>query len=81
LALFRPRRRHDHDDLERVDDAESGAARRWALRHSDSCDAGGNCRLRRDFCARRIALVHCVLAFFFNSAVLALSINIAAGMV
>ena len=28
---------------------------------------------------RRVALVHCVLAFFFNSAVLALTINIAAG--
>ena len=30
---------------------------------------------------RRIALVHCVLAFFFNSAVLALTINIAAGLI
>ena len=30
---------------------------------------------------RRVALVHCVLAFFFNSAVLALTINIAAGMI
>jgi uncharacterized membrane protein len=30
---------------------------------------------------RRTALVHCVLAFFFNSAVLALTINIAAGLV
>lgn len=29
---------------------------------------------------RRIALIHCVLAFFFNSAVLALTINIAAGL-
>jgi len=30
---------------------------------------------------RRIALIHCVLAFFFNSAVLALTINIAAGLI
>jgi uncharacterized membrane protein len=30
---------------------------------------------------RSIALVHCVLAFFFNSAVLALTINIAAGLI
>lgn len=30
---------------------------------------------------RRIALVHCVLAFFFNSAVLAVTINIAAGLI
>jgi uncharacterized membrane protein len=30
---------------------------------------------------RRTALVHCVLAFFFNTAVLALMINIAAGLV
>jgi uncharacterized membrane protein len=30
---------------------------------------------------RRTALVHCVLAFFFNSAVLAFTINIAAGLV
>jgi len=30
---------------------------------------------------RRTALVHCVLAFFFNSAVLALTINIAASLV
>jgi uncharacterized membrane protein len=30
---------------------------------------------------RRTALVHCVLAFFFNSAVLALTVNIAAGLV
>jgi uncharacterized membrane protein len=30
---------------------------------------------------RRTALVHCVLAFFFNTAVLALTINIAAGLV
>jgi uncharacterized membrane protein len=29
---------------------------------------------------RRTALAHCVLAFFFNSAVLALTINIAAGL-
>jgi uncharacterized membrane protein len=29
---------------------------------------------------RKTALVHCVLAFFFNSAVLALTINIAAGL-
>jgi len=29
---------------------------------------------------RRTALIHCVLAFFFNSAVLALTINIAAGL-
>jgi uncharacterized membrane protein len=29
---------------------------------------------------RRVALVHCVLAFFFNSAALALTINIAAGL-
>lgn len=29
---------------------------------------------------RRTAIVHCVLAFFFNSAVLALTINIAAGL-
>jgi uncharacterized membrane protein len=30
---------------------------------------------------RRVALVHCVLALFFNSAVLALTINIAAGLI
>lgn len=30
---------------------------------------------------RRVALVHCVLAFFFNSALLALTINIAAGLI
>jgi uncharacterized membrane protein len=30
---------------------------------------------------RRVALGHCVLAFFFNSAVLALTINIAAGLI
>ena len=30
---------------------------------------------------RRVALVHCILAFFFNSAVLALTINIAAGLI
>ncbi|MGO9133002.1 MAG: DUF1345 domain-containing protein [Methylovirgula sp.] len=30
---------------------------------------------------RRIALLHGVLAFFFNSAVLALTINIAAGLI
>ncbi|MGI8568954.1 MAG: DUF1345 domain-containing protein [Methylocella sp.] len=30
---------------------------------------------------RRVTLVHCVLAFFFNSAVLALTINIAAGLI
>jgi uncharacterized membrane protein len=30
---------------------------------------------------RRTALAHCVLAFFFNSAVLALTINIAAGLI
>jgi len=30
---------------------------------------------------RRTALFHCVLAFFFNSAVLALTINIAAGLI
>ncbi|MGB8900238.1 MAG: DUF1345 domain-containing protein [Methylocella sp.] len=30
---------------------------------------------------RRVALVHCVLAFFFNSVVLALTINIAAGLI
>ncbi|MGC2224581.1 MAG: DUF1345 domain-containing protein, partial [Methylocella sp.] len=30
---------------------------------------------------RRVALVHCVLAFFFDSAVLALTINIAAGLI
>src|SRR6516165_1225180 len=30
---------------------------------------------------RRVALAHCVLAFFFNSALLALMINIAAGVV
>jgi uncharacterized membrane protein len=29
---------------------------------------------------RRVALVHCILAFFFNSAVLALTINIAASL-
>ena len=29
---------------------------------------------------RRVALAHCVLAFFFNTTVLALTINIAAGM-
>ncbi len=29
---------------------------------------------------RRTALAHCILAFFFNSAVLALTINIAAGL-
>ncbi|WP_036257283.1 DUF1345 domain-containing protein [Methylocapsa aurea] len=30
---------------------------------------------------RRVAVSHCVLAFFFNSAVLALTINIAAGLI
>jgi uncharacterized membrane protein len=30
---------------------------------------------------RRVALVHCILAFFFNSALLALTINIAAGLI
>jgi uncharacterized membrane protein len=30
---------------------------------------------------RRLALVHCILAFFYNNAVLALSINIGAGFV
>lgn len=30
---------------------------------------------------RRVALIHCILAFFFNSAVLALTINIAAGLI
>jgi uncharacterized membrane protein len=30
---------------------------------------------------RRVALFHCVLAFFFNSAVLAFTINIAAGLI
>jgi uncharacterized membrane protein len=30
---------------------------------------------------RRTATVHCILAFFFNSAVLALTVNIAAGLV
>ena len=30
---------------------------------------------------RRVALVHCILAFFFNSAVLAFTINIAAGLI
>lgn len=30
---------------------------------------------------RRVATVHCILAFFFNSAVLALTINIAAGLI
>jgi uncharacterized membrane protein len=30
---------------------------------------------------RRVALAHCILAFFFNSAVLALTINIAAGLI
>jgi uncharacterized membrane protein len=30
---------------------------------------------------RRVALIHCVLAFFFNSALLALTINIAAGLI
>ncbi len=30
---------------------------------------------------RRVALIHCVLAFFFNSAVLAFTINVAAGMI
>jgi uncharacterized membrane protein len=30
---------------------------------------------------RRVTLVHCILAFFFNSAVLAFTINIAAGMI
>ena len=29
---------------------------------------------------RRVGLVHCVLAFFFNTTVLALTINIAAGL-
>jgi uncharacterized membrane protein len=29
---------------------------------------------------RRLGLAHCVLAFFFNTAVLALSINMAAGL-
>jgi uncharacterized membrane protein len=30
---------------------------------------------------RRVALVHCVLSFFFNTTVLALTINIAAGLI
>jgi uncharacterized membrane protein len=30
---------------------------------------------------RRVALVHCVLAFFFNMAILGLTINIAAGLI
>jgi uncharacterized membrane protein len=30
---------------------------------------------------RRVALLHCVLAFFFNTTVLALTINIAAGLI
>jgi uncharacterized membrane protein len=30
---------------------------------------------------RRVALIHCILAFFFNSAVLAFTINIAAGLI
>jgi uncharacterized membrane protein len=30
---------------------------------------------------RRVALIHCVLAFFFNTTVLALTINIAAGLI
>jgi uncharacterized membrane protein len=30
---------------------------------------------------RRVALVHCILAFFFNSALLALTINIPAGLI
>lgn len=30
---------------------------------------------------RRTATLHCILAFFFNSAVLALTVNIAAGLV
>ena len=30
---------------------------------------------------RRVALVHCVLSFFFNTAILALTINIGAGLV
>ena len=29
---------------------------------------------------RRVALVHCILAFFFNTTILALTINIAAGL-
>ena len=31
--------------------------------------------------ARRVALVHSAIAFFFNATVLALTINIAAGLV
>ena len=30
---------------------------------------------------RRVSLMHSILAFFFNSAVLALTINIAAGLI
>jgi len=30
---------------------------------------------------RRLALVHCILAFFYNNAVLAMSINIGAGFI
>ncbi len=30
---------------------------------------------------RRLALAHCVLAFFYNNAVLAMSINIGAGFI
>jgi uncharacterized membrane protein len=30
---------------------------------------------------RRVATVHCVLAFFFNATLLALSINIASGLI
>jgi uncharacterized membrane protein len=33
-----------------------------------------------DTALRRVGLVHCVLAFFFNTTVLALTINIAAGL-
>ncbi|MGH6796335.1 MAG: DUF1345 domain-containing protein [Methylocella sp.] len=30
---------------------------------------------------RRVAFVHCVLTFYFNIAVLALTINVAAGLI
>ena len=44
-----------------------------------ACQTADICLSSREM--RRVALVHCVLAFFFNSAVLAFTINIAAGMI
>jgi uncharacterized membrane protein len=30
---------------------------------------------------RRVVLIHCILSFFFNTTILALTINLAAGLV